>query len=96
MSTALEPVRPIQLTEIKQARERISGTIIRTPLIRLELGSGYPDISIAILNYAVYFIIRQPVLFCIMTKTFPVKFINASISGSYPDIAFFVLEHGTN
>jgi len=40
----LEPVRPITLAEIKEARERIAGTIVRTPLIRLELGMDAPDI----------------------------------------------------
>lgn len=42
----LEPVRPIELAEIQAARERIAGTIVRTPLIRLELGPDYPDIRL--------------------------------------------------
>src|SRR5437667_8470557 len=46
MSTTLEPVRPIQVTEIREARERIANTIVRTPLIRLELGSEFPDIRL--------------------------------------------------
>jgi threonine dehydratase len=46
----LESVRPIELSEIKQARERISGIITRTPLIRLELGPGYPDIRLKLEN----------------------------------------------
>jgi threonine dehydratase len=50
MSTTLESVRPIELAEIKAARERIAGTIIRTPLIRLELGAGYPDIRLKLEN----------------------------------------------
>lgn len=50
MSTTLEPVRPIVLTEIEAARERIAGTIIRTPLIRLELGPGSPDIRLKLEN----------------------------------------------
>ena len=33
----LEPVRPIQLSDIEQPRDRIAKTIVRTPLIRLEL-----------------------------------------------------------
>ena len=41
-----EPIRPISLAEIEQARERIAGTIVRTPLIRLELGPGAPDIRL--------------------------------------------------
>lgn len=50
MSTTLEPVRPIELAEIGEARERIAGTILRTPLIRLELGSNYPDIRLKLEN----------------------------------------------
>jgi threonine dehydratase len=38
------------LDEIKEARERIASTIVRTPLIRLELGSGYPDIRLKLEN----------------------------------------------
>ena len=50
MSATLEPVRPIELDEIREARERIAGTIIRTPLIRLELGPDYPDIRLKLEN----------------------------------------------
>ena len=50
MSTTLEPVRPIELAEIQEARERIAGTIVRTPLIRLELGPDYPDIRLKLEN----------------------------------------------
>ena len=50
MVTTLEPVRPIELAEIRAARERIAGTIVRTPLVRLELGSGYPDIRLKLEN----------------------------------------------
>jgi len=46
----LEPVRPIQLSEIQEARERIESTIVRTPLIRLELGPGFPDIRLKLEN----------------------------------------------
>src|SRR3989440_10160652 len=46
----LKPVRPIELSEIRAARERIAKTIIRTPLIRLELGSEFPDIRIKLEN----------------------------------------------
>ena len=46
----LEPVRPIQLSEIQEARKRISQTIVRTPLIRLELGSDFPDIRLKLEN----------------------------------------------
>jgi threonine dehydratase len=44
------PVRPIELAEIRAARERIAGTIVRTPLVRLELGAGFPDIRLKLEN----------------------------------------------
>src|SRR5437773_9355549 len=50
MSTTLEPVRPIELSEIRAARERIANTIVRTPLLHLELGPGYPDIRLKLEN----------------------------------------------
>jgi threonine dehydratase len=50
MPTTLEAVRPIDLTEIREARERIAGTIVRTPLVRLELGPDYPDIRLKLEN----------------------------------------------
>src|SRR4051812_1857379 len=43
-------IRPIELSEIRAARERIAGTILRTPLVRLELGSGFPDIRLKLEN----------------------------------------------
>jgi threonine dehydratase len=46
----LEPVRPIQFSEIQEARKRIAQTIVRTPLIRLELGLGFPDIRLKLEN----------------------------------------------
>ena len=50
MSTTLEPVRPIELSEVRAARERIANTIVRTPLIRLQLGSDFPDIRLKLEN----------------------------------------------
>src|SRR5438067_12335000 len=50
MSAILEPVRPIELDEIRQARKRIAGTIVRTPLVRLELGSEFTDIRLKLEN----------------------------------------------
>src|SRR5206468_999554 len=50
MSTTLEPVRPIELAEIRAARERIANTIVRTPLIRLELGREFPEIRLKLEN----------------------------------------------
>ncbi len=50
MPTTLEPVRPIELADIREARERIATIITRTPLFRLELGPGYPDIRLKLEN----------------------------------------------
>ncbi|MGZ8363187.1 MAG: threonine ammonia-lyase, partial [Caulobacteraceae bacterium] len=46
----LNPVRPITLDEIKAAQSRIAGTAVRTPLVRLNLGAGYPDIRLKLEN----------------------------------------------
>jgi threonine dehydratase len=46
----IDPVRPITLAEIREARARIADTIVRTPLVRLELGPGYPDIRLKLEN----------------------------------------------
>ena len=46
----LEPVRPIQSSEIQDACKRIAHTIIRTPMIRLELGPKFPDIRLKLEN----------------------------------------------
>jgi threonine dehydratase len=50
MSTKLEAVRPIELAEVRAARERIANTIVRTPLVRLELRSDFPDIRLKLEN----------------------------------------------
>jgi threonine dehydratase len=50
MPSTLEPVRPIALDEIRAARARIAETIVRTPLVRLELGPDYPDIRLKLEN----------------------------------------------
>jgi threonine dehydratase len=50
MPATLEPVRPIRLSEIQEARKRIAKTIVRTPLIRLELGPEFPDIRLKLEN----------------------------------------------
>jgi threonine dehydratase len=46
----LERVRPIQLSEIEESRQRIAKTIVRTPLIRLELGPDFPEIRLKLEN----------------------------------------------
>ena len=50
MRVALDPVRPIKIDEIREARKRIAGTIVRTPLVRLELGPDFPDIRLKLEN----------------------------------------------
>jgi threonine dehydratase len=50
MAEALEPVRPIGLDEVEAARERIGGVVLRTPLVRLDLGPGFPDIRLKLEN----------------------------------------------
>src|SRR5579862_7296087 len=50
MTATLEPVRPITLDEIRAAQKRIAATIVRTPLVRLELGPDAPDIRLKLEN----------------------------------------------
>lgn len=50
MPSSPDPVRPITLAEIREARVRIAKTIIRTPLVRLELGPDFPDIRLKLEN----------------------------------------------
>jgi len=46
MPATLEAVRPIDLAEVRQARTRIAGIVVRTPLVPLSLGSDFPDIRL--------------------------------------------------
>src|SRR4029077_8467472 len=46
----LEPIRPITLQEVRAASERIAKTILRTPLVRLELGPEFPEIWLKLEN----------------------------------------------
>ena len=50
MAPSLAAVRPIKLAEIQAARARIAGTVLRTPLFRLDLGPGFPDIRLKLEN----------------------------------------------
>src|SRR5207249_7551036 len=50
MPATLDPVRPIRLSEIQEARKRIAQTIVRTPLVRLDLGPDFPDIRLKLEN----------------------------------------------
>jgi threonine dehydratase len=46
MPATLEAVRPIDLAEVRQARTRIAGIVVRTPLVPLSLGPDFPDIRL--------------------------------------------------
>src|SRR6476619_1654082 len=50
MTATLESVRRIELSEIREAQKRIAGTIVRTPLLRLELGPGFPEVRLKLEN----------------------------------------------
>ncbi len=45
-----EPVRPVSLDEIREARTRIADVILRTPLVKIELGPDFPDIRLKLEN----------------------------------------------
>jgi threonine dehydratase len=46
----IPPVRPIAIEDIEQARSRISGTVLRTPLVKLDLGPDAPEIWLKLEN----------------------------------------------
>jgi threonine dehydratase len=46
----IEPVRPIASEDIDHARTRIAGTVLRTPLVKLDLGSDAPEIHLKLEN----------------------------------------------
>jgi threonine dehydratase len=46
----IDPVRPIAIEDIEAARKRIAGTVLRTPLVKLELGAGAADIRLKLEN----------------------------------------------
>ena len=46
----IDPVRPIELVDVEAARERIAGTVLRTPLVRLDLGSSAPEVWLRLEN----------------------------------------------
>ena len=50
MAATLDALRPITLAEIREAQDRIAGTILRTPLVKLELGRGAADIRLKLEN----------------------------------------------
>jgi threonine dehydratase len=46
----LDAVRPISMEEILAARRRIADTIVRTPLVKLDLGAGFSDVRLKLEN----------------------------------------------
>src|SRR3954447_24065566 len=46
----IEPVRPIAIEDIEQARARVAATVLRTPLVKLDLGSNQPEIYLKLEN----------------------------------------------
>jgi threonine dehydratase len=49
-ASMIEPVRPIGLGDIEDARRNIAGTVLRTPLVRLDLGRKAPEIYLKLEN----------------------------------------------
>src|SRR6185436_12109835 len=49
-ATMIPPVKPIELDDIESARRNVSGTVLRTPLVRLDLGLDGPDIRLKLEN----------------------------------------------
>jgi threonine dehydratase len=46
----IPPVRPISLSEIEAARKHVEGTVLRTPLFRIDLGIDAPEIYLKLEN----------------------------------------------
>ena len=46
----IPPVRPILLSDIEAAQANVSGTVLRTPLVRIDLGSELPDTYLKLEN----------------------------------------------
>ena len=46
----IQPVKPILLSDIEAARLNVAGMVLRTPLVRLDLGQGGPDIRLKLEN----------------------------------------------
>jgi threonine dehydratase len=46
----IDPVRPIAIEDIEEARGRIGNTVLRTPLVKLELGEEWPEIWLKLEN----------------------------------------------
>jgi len=50
VNTTVEPVRPVSLADVRAASKRIEPFITRTPLVRLQLPSGSPEIHLKLEN----------------------------------------------
>ncbi|HWG68294.1 MAG TPA: pyridoxal-phosphate dependent enzyme [Steroidobacteraceae bacterium] len=50
MPISVDNVRAISLADVKDARKRIAGTVLRTPLVRLDIGPEYPEILLKLEN----------------------------------------------
>lgn len=46
----VEPVRPIAIEDVEEARGRIADTVLRTPLVKLDLGGDAPEIWLKLEN----------------------------------------------
>lgn len=46
----IPPVRPISLGDIEAARDNVAGTVLRTPLVRIDLGPDAPEIYLKLEN----------------------------------------------
>jgi threonine dehydratase len=46
----IPPVRPISLADIEAARGNVAGTVLRTPLVRIDLGTAAPEIYLKLEN----------------------------------------------
>jgi threonine dehydratase len=50
LANQLDAVRPISMEEILAARRRIADTVVRTPLVKLDLGAEFPDVRLKLEN----------------------------------------------
>ncbi|HET9398037.1 MAG TPA: pyridoxal-phosphate dependent enzyme [Sphingomicrobium sp.] len=46
----IPPVKPISLGDIEAARDNVAGVVLRTPLVRVDLGRGMPEIYLKLEN----------------------------------------------
>lgn len=46
----IDPVRPVEIADVEAARAQIAGTVLRTPLVRLDLPPGAPIVLLKLEN----------------------------------------------